>query len=138
MRWSVLTQFIRFAIVGLVSNLVLFGSYSLLTLGGFGHKLAMTLLYGVGILQTFYFNRRWSFRHTEAPRQPFMRYLMLYLAAWILNWIVLAYLVDGVGLSHFWVQGVMIVLIGVLMFYIQRSLVFRNTGGPTIASDGVK
>lgn len=120
-----MTQFVCFAIVGLVSNVVLYIAYLLLTLGGLGHKLAMTLLYVVGILQTFYFNRRWSFQYTEAPRQSFTRYVGLYLMAWILNWLALTYLVDVLGLPHQWVQGVLIVVVAGLLFVIQRSWVFR-------------
>lgn len=56
------TQFIRYALIGVVSNLVLYLGYIRLTLMGIDPKLAMSLLYGVGVVQTFTFN---NFR---APR----------------------------------------------------------------------
>ena len=53
-------QGLRFGIVGLVSNAVLYLLYLLLTTVGVGHKTAMTLLFAVGTLQTFVVNKRWT------------------------------------------------------------------------------
>lgn len=58
-------QFIRYATVGLVSNAVGFMLYLAFTAACMEHKMAMTLLYGIGVAQTFIFNKRWSFRHGE-------------------------------------------------------------------------
>ena len=54
------SQFFRYAIVGLISNVILYLAYLLLTGLGLGHKTAMTLLYAVGILQSFLLNRQWT------------------------------------------------------------------------------
>ena len=59
-------EFIRYAIVGVVSNALLFVLYLSLTVAGVGHKLAATLVYAVGVAQTFVFNRSWSFRDEGA------------------------------------------------------------------------
>ena len=56
-------QVIRFAVVGFASNLVLYLVYLGLTSIGLGHKNAMSILYVVGVLQTFVFNNKWTFRH---------------------------------------------------------------------------
>ncbi|MCM8920925.1 MAG: GtrA family protein, partial [Candidatus Thiodiazotropha sp.] len=56
-------QFIRYAMIGIGSNLVLYIAYLLMTSLGVGHKTAMTIIYGVGILQTFLLNRYWTFNH---------------------------------------------------------------------------
>lgn len=123
------TQFIRFAVVGLASNALLFIVYLLLTDRGLGHKSAMSLLYVIGTIQTFYFNRRWSFQHAGASRRSFPRYLGLYLTAWIVNWLALAYLVDILGLPHRAVQAVLILMVAALLFLAQRFWVFGTTPG---------
>ena len=56
-------QVIRFGVVGFASNLVLYLVYLGLTKIGLRHKFAMSILYVVGVLQTFVFNNKWTFRH---------------------------------------------------------------------------
>ena len=66
-------QFIRYVVVGLVSNAMLYLVYILLTRLGMGPKLAMSLLYGGGVLQTFVFNRKWSFQFGGATTPALVR-----------------------------------------------------------------
>jgi len=123
MKWHV--QFSRYAFVGLASNALLYALYLLLTFLGIGPKTAMTLLYLIGVLQTFHFNRGWSFRH-EGRRSPaLVRYVAAYLLGYALNLAMLLLLVDHLGWPHQWVQGAMIVSLAVLLFLLQRYWVFR-------------
>ena len=50
-NWRI--QGTRFVIVGLVSNIVLYLIYLLITTLGVSYKIAMTMLYVIGTLQTF-------------------------------------------------------------------------------------
>jgi putative flippase GtrA len=50
-------QFIRYVIVGLTSNASIYALYWILTALGMEPKLAMSLLYLVGVLQNFVFNK---------------------------------------------------------------------------------
>ncbi|MBS0543123.1 MAG: GtrA family protein, partial [Proteobacteria bacterium] len=63
---ATLGQLIRYGIVGFASNAVGYLLYLAITAAGMEHKLAMTLLYAVGVAQTFVFNKRWSFGHGGA------------------------------------------------------------------------
>lgn len=119
-------QFARFAIVGVVSNAVLFLLYLLMTRLGLGHKLAATLAYAVGVLQTFVFNRTWSFRHGGAGEPALGRYVAAYALGYALNMAALFALVDRGGLPHEWVQGVIIIVLAVLLFLLQKFWVFRE------------
>ena len=119
------TQFIRYAVVGLVSNGVLYLAYLALTWAGMGHKTAMTLLWAVGVLQTFLFNRKWSFRHDGAASPAMLRYFAIYGFGYVLNFFVLLVLVDYLHLPHEIVQGVMTFALAVMLFLLQRYWVFR-------------
>ena len=119
-----LTQFSRYAIVGLASNAIGYVLYIALTRLGLGPKLAMSLLYGIGILQTFLFNKRWTFGHRGACGSVFARYCIVYGLGYVVNLLVLILLVDQVGLQHQWVQGVMILIVAVVLFTAQRYWVF--------------
>ena len=52
-------QFIRYAAVGLMLNIVLFGVYLLLTRGLMGSPAAMTATYSAGVLIGFVLNSKY-------------------------------------------------------------------------------
>ena len=78
-------QLLRYVMVGVGSNVILYLAYLLLTGLGLGHKTAMTLSYGVGILQTFLLNRSWTFRHQGHIRSAFARYIVIYMLGYLVN-----------------------------------------------------
>lgn len=119
-------EFARFAVVGIVSNAALFIVYLLVTRMGMGHKLAATLAYGLGVLQTFVFNRGWSFKHEGAAGPALGRYFAAYGAGYLLNMVALFVFVDSAGLPHQWVQGIVIVVLAALLFVLQKFWVFRK------------
>lgn len=119
-------QFARYAFVGLASNLVLYLAYLGLTLLGLGPKTAMSVLYVLGVAQTFLFNRSWSFGHEGGLHGAFARYVASYAFGYLLNLIVLWIAVDRMGLPHQIVQGVMILTLAVMLFLLQKLWVFQE------------
>lgn len=89
-----------------------------------GHKLAMSLLYIMGVLQTFFFNRKWSFEHQGVARHALARYVAAYVFGYLLNLVVMLLLVDQYGYPHQVVQGVMIVILAGMLFLLQKYWVF--------------
>jgi putative flippase GtrA len=120
-------QFLRYATVGMLSNLLLYLLYLAATSAGAGHKSAMTILYLLGVLMTFIFNRNWSFSHDGRLSSSFLRYFFVYLLGYLLNLVVLFALVDRAGLPHQWVQGVMILILAVALFLSQKFWVFGRS-----------
>jgi len=119
-------QLTRYAVVGLASNALGYLLYLFITTLGMGHKTAMTLLYIVGVLQTFFFNKRWSFNHNGATHTALIRYIIAYAFGYVLNLVTLVVLVDHWGLPHQWVQGVMIFVLAGMLFLLQRYWVFAS------------
>ena len=118
------SAFLRYATVGIISNATGYLIYIVLNLAGCGPKLAMTLTYGVGVLQTFLFNRRWSFRFTGTVAPALVRYIAAYASGYFINLLALMLLVDRLGLSHVLVQGFMILIIATMLFLAQKYWVF--------------
>jgi putative flippase GtrA len=118
-------QFWRYVAVGIASNLVLYAAYLLFTHLGMPSKLAVTLLYGLGVVQTFFFNKRWSFRSAGGPRTQFRRYCMAYAACFVFNLAALFLLVDLLGWPHQLAQGILILVVALLLFLLQKFWVFR-------------
>lgn len=127
-------QGIRFIMVGLASNLVLFVLYLLLTAFGMSPKLAMTVLYAMGAMQTFIFNKRWTFAHRGLSQASCLKYVAVSIFAYLLNLTALLVLVDDLGYPHQVVQAVMIICIALMLFLLQKFWVFRApTTAPTRA-----
>lgn len=128
----VLGQFVRYALVGLASNALLYVSYLALTWAGLGPKVSMTLVYALGVACTFIFNKRWSFQHGGLHGPAFARYCAAYGLGYVANLALLYLLADVMGFAHEWVQGVLILVISLMLFALQKFWVFRaETGGAT-------
>lgn len=123
-------QITRYAIVGLGSNALLYLSYLYLTHSGLGHKTAMTLLYGLGVLQTFLFNRRWTFGHHGSIHSALIRYASIYLLGYLVSFCGLYVFVDILRFQHQLVQAILIIIVALLLFLLQKFWVFKklNTG----------
>lgn len=117
-------QLSRYVVVGLMSNATGYLLYILLTTLGLGHKTTMTLLYLIGTLQTFIFNKRWTFTYRDGTRKSLLRYLVAYGCCYILNLVILYLFVDQLGLPHVLIQGIAILSIALLLFFIQKYWVF--------------
>lgn len=118
-------ELLRFGVVGVVSNVLLYLLYLALTAAGAGHKAAMTGVYCLGVLQTYAANQRWTFGLSGGPR-AFARYWVVYGACYLLNLGLLVLLVDMAGLAHQPVQAFIIVLVALLTFLMQKHWVFRG------------
>ena len=122
----------RYVMVGVLSNFGLYLGYLLLTFMGLGHKLAMSLLYAIGVLQTFALNKRWTFDHRGPSSPPLLRYVLVYALGYAINLAALVLLVDVAEAPHQVVQGVMIVAIAIAMFVLQKHWVFQP---PVVAGE---
>ena len=122
------SQLFRYALVGLSSSLILYSLYLLITWLGVGHKTTMTLLYCLGTSLTFAFNKKWTFSHEGHISSTFIGYVSIYAMGYMLNFGALYLLVDKLGYSHELIQGVMVLLVALLLFLLQKKLVFnKNT-----------
>lgn len=132
-------QLFRYAVVGIGSNVALYLAYLVLTYFGLGHKTAMTLVYAVGILQTFLLNSQWTFGHKGDTRGAFIRYVIVYLLGYLVNLSGLLIFVDVIGFSHQWIQGVMIIIVALMLFVLQKLWVFdkHNKRPGNIPEQGV-
>jgi len=126
---GVTRQFRRFATVGLVSNLMLYVAYLGLTSLGMAPKLAMSVLYAVGVLSTYAVNSLWSFGRPRLSADTFKRYLSAQGLGYVFNFGLLWGLVDQLHLPHQAVQALAIVLVAGLLFALNRYWVFVGTAG---------
>jgi putative flippase GtrA len=119
-------QFVRFAIIGLLLNGVLYCAYLLLTRGLMGSPAAMTITYCTGVLAGFLLNRRVTFRYRGDNRGALLRYVACYVIGYAINFVTLWWLVQRLGLAHEVVQAGVTLILPVILFSLQRYWVFRR------------
>ena len=117
-------QLLRYAVIGLASNALGYVGYLLLSSFGMGHKTALTALYGVGVLQTFVFNRRWTFRYAGAIPGSIARYIAIYAFGYVFAMVAMYLLVDLFGLPHKAVVLALIFVVACGIFLLQKFWAF--------------
>ena len=118
-------QFARFAVVGVLSNLFLYGIYILLTLAALEPRVAMSITYAGGVLFAFFLNRHWTFAHRGPKTSALTRYVVVYALGYVFNYLMLSILVDDVGYPHEIVQACLIVILAAAFFLAQKFWVFK-------------
>ena len=118
-------QFARFAVVGVLSNLSLYGIYILLTLASLQPQVAMSMTYVGGVLIAFFLNRHWTFAHRGPKKSALTRYVVVYAIGYVFNYLMLSALVDEFGYPHEIVQACMILILAVAFFLAQKFWVFK-------------
>ncbi len=63
-------QILRFCTVGLVNTAVDFTMFFVLTMGGAPYLLAQVLAYASGVVNSYFFNRVWTFRMARKSSLP--------------------------------------------------------------------
>ena len=124
---SIGKQLVRYGIVGVASNASIYVLYLVLTAVGMEPKLAMSLLYMVGVLQNFVFNKSWTFRYVGQGRAAFWRHVILYVVGYLVQLLLLTLMVDTLHWRHQWVMAGVVVVMAVFFFLGQKFWVFRRS-----------
>lgn len=119
-------QLIRYGLVGVVSNVVIYFVYLLITYLGVEPKTAMTLVYIIGASIGFIGNRKWTFAHRGDSASAVLRYVLAHFFGYLLNFLILFCFVDWLGYAHQWVQAVAIIIVAGFLFIIFKYFVFRE------------
>lgn len=118
-------QLIRYGIVGLANNALLYVGYLALVHFGSGEKLAMSLIYIIGVVTSYAANYRWTFSQRK-NRGALVRYLQMHLTGYLINFILLYVFVDKLLYPHQLVQIFAIIIVAFFGFFTCKYFVFRE------------
>lgn len=118
------TQLLRYAFVGLLSNMAGYLAYLAFTYLGGTPKITMTLLYGVGATVGFFGNRSLTFEHRGNIISAGFRYVIAHCIGYFLNLSILIVFVDKLGYAHQWVQAIAIFIVAAFLFLAFKVFVF--------------
>lgn len=119
-------QLVRYALIGVLTNVIGYVLYLLITYSGGTPKLTMTGMYAVGVVVSFFANRKFTFRHDGHIGAAGIRFLFAYFLGYLLNLLLLVIFVDRMGFPHQLVQAVAIVVVALFLFALLRLFVFAQ------------
>ncbi len=123
----ILVQAARFGLVGVANTLIGGGIILALTWWGINPFLANVCGYVVGTLFSFAVNSRWTFASPDAGGAKLVRFILVILAAWGVNALVLAAFIH-LGWGNMASQVPAMICFTVANFLGQRYFTFRPEG----------
>lgn len=119
-------QLWRYGLVGVGINATLYICYLLLVFMGVEPKVAMSIVYVIGLGIGFYGHKKLTFSHTESSRRALVRYLIAHVGGYAINFFLLIALVDYMKLSHVFVQGFSVFIVAAYLFIVFKYWVFSE------------
>jgi putative flippase GtrA len=119
-------QFLRYSLVGIVSNAMGYSSYLIVTSIGVGSVKGMTIVYVCACLASFAGNKQWTFGDATRTRKLFPRYVAIQIFAYATNLFLLLLLHKRLGFPHQWVQLLAIAVVATELFILSKYYVFRG------------
>lgn len=124
LSWPALSQLIRYSVAGLLTNLAGFLLYLLFTWLWLEPKLAVTLLYPVGVIAGYFGHERYSFAYQGRTTPRLSRYLIAQAIGYGANVSLLYVFSDLLRLPHQAVQACAIFIVAGILYLLLRCFVF--------------
>ena len=117
---------IKFAVVGVANTLT---GLSLIYLCkwqlGFGDVTANSCGYSIGLALSFILNRRWTFRHSGPVLPALVRFLAIFILAYLSNLATVLVAIKSLGVNSYIAQAGGILPYTVIFFFGSRYFAFR-------------
>ncbi len=120
-------QFVRFVIIGVVSNAIGYGLYLAITAFGVMPSHAVTAIYITSATLAYFGNKSLTFTSNASVWSTGARYIIAQLIGYAINIALLAILHDYYGYSHQLVQLIAIGVVAVYLYITLKVFVFQDT-----------
>jgi len=129
-RRQIVTQFVKFGIVGVSNTLLSFAVYALLLkVFGLWYIAASAIAFAVGAANGFLWNRRWTFREHVGDALTPVRWFVVQGCGLLLNLGLVYLFVEHVALDKLIGQACATAIVTVLTFFANRAWTFRMHPG---------
>ena len=127
-KWGELWKAAKFAVVGVANTLVDVGVFALLSqLLGVNRYLANAISYGAGMLNSYIWNRSWTFKTRQKFWSPtLLRFVVVNLAMFGLSTGLLWLCAGQLGFHELVAKGISVVITMGVNFVISRLWVFSS------------
>lgn len=120
-----IAQALKFGAVGILSNGAGYLAYLLLTSLQIAPWLSMSMLYACVSVIGFFGNRSFSFRSQGMFSREAVRYVIMQLSGFCINYAMLAFFYEKLGYAHEYVQLCAIGVVAIYSFIMMKFIVFR-------------
>ncbi len=121
-----LGELVRFGIVGVAHNLLGYLVYLLVTWLGTEPKLAVAILYPIGVAISFFANRQWTFDVKGRVAYSMPRYIAMHAVGYGMNILIIYLGVDMLAFPHQLVQLFAMGFLSILSFLMSKFLIFNG------------
>ena len=121
-----LSQIVRYGLVGMLVNLMGYLIYLLITWLWLEPRLSITLLYPIGAVTAYFGHARYSFIYNGRHSHGIVRYIIAQLSGYGVNIAMQSVFFDWLKYPHQLVQAVAIVVVASTLFLLFRYFVFPN------------
>lgn len=129
--WDMIVKFIKFNIVGVMNTALDLGIFALLTWMGLGEGLAKTVSYSCGVLNSYFWNSRWTFKqeHKKSTRE-FLLFILVNLVSYAVARIVLQGSLTWLHIESANIRNLVATPASVIVNFIGNKLfVFKKSSG---------
>jgi putative flippase GtrA len=117
----------KFLAVGVLNTLVGLGTiYLCKWLLGAGDVISNVIGYAVGLVNSFAWNRRWTFAHSGAVLPAAARFVLVFLAAYFVNLATMLAAIDVLGVNSYLAHAIAVVPYTTVFYLGSRRFAFRE------------
>jgi putative flippase GtrA len=132
LKSGVVVRLLRFGVTGILSNGLLLALFAGLTRLGAPVMAASVLVYGAGVLVSYFVNRNWSFSSSRPHREGAAFYLLTQLFGLMIVLLMQWGLHGLIGLPGIVVQAMAIPVVALLSFVLLEWIVFPRRHSKSI------
>jgi putative flippase GtrA len=120
-------QLFRFLMVGVANTAFGYSIiFACMYLGGLSAELSNAVGYGIGLLVSYLMHKAFTFNSDRPHREAFVRFLVVFAAAYAANLLVLVMLVRGIGVHEAVSQVIASAVYVITSFIMNKLYVFRE------------
>jgi putative flippase GtrA len=120
-------QVIKFGLVGVANTLICFALLFFLDkVMGLGYQIANPIAYFLSTLNSFYLNKKWTFKSEGKARKEGALFFVVIGCAWGVQYLFLNYLVESLRMDDMVAQIVGMVIFTGLNFLGQKFITFKS------------
>ncbi|KWT82687.1 MULTISPECIES: GtrA family protein [unclassified Variovorax] len=120
-------QLLRFAAVGVVNTALGYAViFACMYVAGLGAVLSNVIGYAVGLIASYLLNRSFTFRSAAPPRREIIRFVAIFLLAYLANLGMLVFLIRHAGVHEGLAQVIAGVVYFALSFVLNKYYVFAG------------
>jgi len=121
-------QLVKYNIVGVLNTAVDFVVYQILTYFGLNYAVAQCISYSCGILNSYFFNSRWTFNSKDnKDKQEFVKFVAVNLISLGISVLLLKVCYNVLDIqSNFWSKAIVTPIVMIINFLGSKLFVFKK------------